>query len=207
MSHLRGLLVDFGGVLTSDLWESIRGATRRMGLPEDTILDLMGQDPEGHARFTALERGDIVQHEYEAFVGERLAIPADGLLASLCVDLQPVPEMADGIAVLRAMGIRVAVVSNSWGSGRFNPYLGYGLEELVDLVVISHEVRLRKPEPAIFSLALEGIGVTEDQTVFVDDVAANLVPARHMGMQVVHHRNSAQTLKRLGELFAVPLAI
>ena len=92
----------------------------------------------------------------------------------------------DLVRRVRAAGIRVAVLSNSWGSGDYDPYKGYDLEESFDAVVISDQVGLRKPDPAIYRLAAGKIGAEPRSCVFVDDTAANLPPAADLGMAVVH---------------------
>nr|WP_240948366.1 HAD-IA family hydrolase [Planosporangium mesophilum] len=109
--------------------------------------------------------------------------------------------MWKAISVLRQRGVRLAVVSNSWGAGYFSPYAGWGLENLVDAIVISHEVGMRKPEPGIFALALDLLGVRAAGAVFVDDIASNLEPARAMGMRVVHHTDSGCTVAELQRQF------
>jgi putative hydrolase of the HAD superfamily len=82
----------------------------------------------------------------------------------------------------RAGGVRVAALSNSWGTGDYDPYAGYELDELFDAVVISDQVGLRKPGPAIYELTASKIGLPPGDCLFVDDAEANLPPARELGM-------------------------
>lgn len=201
MTRPSGLILDFGGVLTSDLWRSVRSCARREGLPEDALLDLLHHDAEVHRSFVALERGEIAQADFERQLGRAAGIAGAGLLARMCADLVPQQAMLSAMAVLRNAGIRLAVLSNSWGSGYFSPYDGYDLADRVDVVVLSDRVRLRKPEPSINRTTVELLGAPASRCVFVDDVAANLAPAEAMGMRVVHHTSVAETLERLGELF------
>jgi putative hydrolase of the HAD superfamily len=144
--------------------------------------------------------------DFEPYLAARLGIPSNGLLASLVVDLRRDPDMWRAIAALHTNGVRIAVVSNSWGAGYFSPYAGWDLDQHVDAIVISHEVRMRKPDPGIFAVALDAVGVTADRAVFVDDMASNLIPAQAMGIHVVHHTDSADTIARLGRLFGVRLS-
>jgi FMN phosphatase YigB (HAD superfamily) len=74
-----------------------------------------------------------------------------GLLAKALADLKPRPEVIDLTRRARARGVRVAALSNSWGTGSFDPYAGWGMDEMFDAVVISDQVGLRKPDPEIFS--------------------------------------------------------
>jgi putative hydrolase of the HAD superfamily len=80
-------------------------------------------------------------------------------------------------------------------------YDGYDLEAKCDVLVYSEQVRLRKPDPAIFRLTADRLGVMPDACVFVDDVAHNLEPARQMGIAVVHHVESGATVQALQEMF------
>lgn len=203
MSPPEALILDFGGVLTTDVRTSMRDAARRAGICPEVVQRTLTEST-GRAGFAALERGEITQAEYEAHLGERFGVPSAGLLAQFCAGLRPDQAMCDTAAALRAAGVRVGVLSNSCGPGPFDLYAGWELAERFDAVVISHEVRMRKPEPEIFALALERLRVPADRSVFVDDVAAYLEPARAMGMRTIHHTDSAATVARLRELFARP---
>lgn len=106
------------------------------------------------------------------------------------------------VAELRASGVKIAILSNSWGSDDFDPYAPWNLSDLADVVIISDQVHMRKPEPAIFDLAIDKLGVTANQCVFVDDIAAYLEPARNLGMTVLHHTDAAATIRELRNLFS-----
>jgi putative hydrolase of the HAD superfamily len=105
--------------------------------------------------------------------------------------------------VLRARraGLRTGLLSNSWG----NEYPREGWDEMFDAIVISGEVGMRKPEPAIFAHALDLLGVEAGQTVFVDDLRVNVTAASELGFVGVHHVTYAQTAVELEALFGVPL--
>lgn len=195
------LILDFGGVLTTDLWESVRTCTRREGLPEDTLLELMRHDPHIHPLYVGLERGDVSQVEFETRLAAAAGIPAERLLARMCAHLQPEKAMLTAVATLRTGGVRIGILSNSWGSGYFSPYAGYDLDDRADAVIYSDQVRVRKPEQAIFEVMLERLDVAAADSVFVDDVPANLPPAEAMGISVIHHTDAQTTLARLRQIF------
>jgi epoxide hydrolase-like predicted phosphatase len=91
------------------------------------------------------------------------------------------------------------MLSNSWGDATH--YDGPLLEELFDAWVISGEVGLRKPDPAIYELAAERLGLAPEACVFVDDLPGNLKPAGALGMATVLHRgDAAATLAEIGAL-------
>lgn len=196
------LILDFGGVLTTDLWESIRGCARREGLAGDAFLDLLKHDPRVRALYLGAERGEVAQADFERGLAEAAGLSPQGLFARLCTDLRPDETMLTYVARLRATGVRVGILSNSWGAGYFDPYDGYDLDDRADAVVISDHVGMRKPEPGIFTLMVDKLGVPAHECVFVDDMAANLPPAQALGMQVVHHTAAPATIEALTGLFA-----
>ena len=105
-------------------------------------------------------------------------------------------------ACFKRAGVRTGLISNSWGSGRYDRRQ---FPELFDGVVISGEVGTRKPDPHIYELGAEAVGLPSDQCVFVDDLPGNLKPARAMGMATVHHVTADQTIEELEELLGVSL--
>ena len=203
----RGLILDFGGVLTSDFFEALRGFCRREGLPEDSLLHLISIDDGAKGVLVDLERGAIGQPEFEAQMAELLDVPQAGLLRRIAADLKPEEPMLQACEKLRRHGIKVGVLSNSWGSKPFDPYEPWRLEESFDSVVISDRVGLRKPDPRMFNLAYQGLGLGPEECVYVDDIAVYLEPARELGMRVVHHTDAAMTIRKLETIFAVRLPV
>ena len=108
--------------------------------------------------------------------------------------------MAEAVARARTAGIRVGVITNSWGTAPYDPYAAYQLDQRFDAVVISSQVGLRKPEPAIYRLAADELAVPLGGIVFVDDIAANLQPAKELGMAVIHHVDPGRTVHDLERL-------
>jgi epoxide hydrolase-like predicted phosphatase len=112
--------------------------------------------------------------------------------------------MVEGVRAARRAGVRTALLSNSWGDERYDREV---LAELFDAWVISAEVGMRKPEPAIYELAAERIGLPPEACVFVDDLPGNLKPARVIGMATIVHRGDADaTLREVGDLLGVDLS-
>jgi epoxide hydrolase-like predicted phosphatase len=101
------------------------------------------------------------------------------------------------VRALRRPGRRIALLSNSIG-GAYDREL---LDELFDACVISSEVGLRKPDPAIYELTADRLGLEPADCVIVDDLGGNLKPARALGMATVLHRGDAEvTLAEVGAL-------
>jgi putative hydrolase of the HAD superfamily len=202
----RALLVDYGGVLTSPPAESFRRWLERDRLDPARFRELvrgwLAADAPANIAHD-LETGRLTAAEFERRLTDHLVradgttADATGLLARMFADFRPEPSMVDSVRRLHASGVRTALVSNSWGFD----YPRDGWSELFDAVVISGEVGLRKPEPAVYLLAAERVGVPADDCVFVDDLPANVRGAAAVGMVGVHHTSPATTLAELEILF------
>jgi epoxide hydrolase-like predicted phosphatase len=101
----------------------------------------------------------------------------------------------------KAAGLSTALLSNSWGLD----YPREQWDELFDVVVISGEVGMRKPEARIYQLAAERLGVAPEACVFVDDLAPNIRGAQAVGMVGVHHVTPQQTIEELEALLGITL--
>jgi putative hydrolase of the HAD superfamily len=185
MSH-RGLILDFGGVVTTDLFAELSAFCVREGLDPDAFVRVLRDAPEGIEAFAAVEAGKIPQREFEITIGRLLGVGDHGLLTRALGGLRPRPEVLDLIQRTRNAGIRVGLLSNSWGEGEYDPYAGYDLDSMFDAVVISGDTGMRKPDLAIYLLATDELGVPPDECVFADDTAANLPAAEELGMATVH---------------------
>lgn len=201
-----GLLVDYGGVLTSDVFAAFAGFCEREGLDHGSVRDAFREDPVAREALFALELGTLGEAEFSSRLARVLGLApqaADGLVRRMWADLGPDEEMIEAVAAARAAGVRTAMVSNSWGAAlSYEPAL---IERLFDATVISHLERLRKPDPEIYALAARRIGLPAQRCVFVDDLPGNLKPARALGMATVHHTGAAETIPRLEALLGVAL--
>jgi putative hydrolase of the HAD superfamily len=122
------------------------------------------------------------QRGFEVTMGRLLGLDDNGLLERALADLRPRLEVIDLTRRARAEGVRVAALSNSWGTGDYDPYAGWELDQMFDAVVISDRVGLRKPSPEIYELTAAKIGLSPSECLFVDDTEHNLPVARDLGM-------------------------
>ena len=167
----------------------------------ESVVDLFTKNQEGAGILASLERGDTSQLDFEAATGRLLGVSSKHLVPRILADLKPDNAMLETIDNIRTSGNKVVILSNTWGLEPYNPYEPYDLDTRADAVLYSELVRLRKPDPEIFRIAVERAAVTPTSCVFVDDIAHNLDPARDMGMRTIHHTNSATTVKLLTEAF------
>ena len=199
----RGLLIDFGGVLTSNVFESFRAFCRDEGLDSEAFLEIMRRDPEAIRELRAVETGVLDEEEFARRLGARLGVAqTDGLVDRLFAHIEPDEAMLAAVRRARGAGIRTGLLSNSIGKGRYDRST---FPELFDGVVISGEVGLHKPQPEIFRLGAERIGVPPDDCVFVDDLRENCEAAEAVGMTAVLHRGADFTLPELERLLGVEL--
>jgi putative hydrolase of the HAD superfamily len=197
------LLVDFGGVLTTNVFDAFADFCRAEGLAPDTVRDRFMTDPAARELLEELEMGRIGEVEFELRFAELLGVePADRLIDRLFAGMVPEEAMLDAVRTARRAGIRTGLLSNSWGQHR---YERESFPELFDAVVISGEVGIRKPDPEIYALAAERLGREPERVVFVDDLPGNLKPARAIGMATVLHRDAETTLRELEEHLGVSL--
>jgi epoxide hydrolase-like predicted phosphatase len=202
--HLDAVLFDFGGVLTTSVWDSFADFCRGKGLEEDAVKRLFREDPGALADLRDLETGRVEEPEFERRFADRLGLDeATDLIDSMFRGMRPDPPMVEAVRAVRATGIKTGLVSNSWSTSHYDRNL---LAELFDAVVISADVGLHKPEPEIFLLAAERLGVEPDRCVFVDDLRENCAGAEAVGMTAVVHRDAADTVARLEALTGIALS-
>jgi epoxide hydrolase-like predicted phosphatase len=210
---LRGLLVDWGGVLTSGLDDALGRWAELDGLDFDAyyqaIVDWLAATP-AEAELNpihALERGQLAVPDFERKLAAVLIrrdgtpVPAEGLIERMFAHFEHQPQMSALIRRAKSHGIKTALLSNSWG----NTYPRETWDGLFDDIVISGEVGLRKPEPEIFRLAAERVSLELAECVFVDDLELNVDGARALGMTAVLHTSYDQTRRELESLFGVDL--
>src|SRR5215212_4558156 len=178
MTYYEGLLLDFGGVVTTDFFASLGAHCERLGVSHDSFRNLVTADPKGRELYHQVERGELSQPDFERQIAQLLGVQPAGLIQGLLADLRPEPLIAEAVARTRTAGVQVGVITNSWGTAPYDPYAAYQLDQQFDAVVISSQVGLRKPEPAIYRRAADELAVPLGRIVFVDDLAANLEPAR-----------------------------
>ncbi len=197
-----GLLVDYGGVLTTDLFASFRSFCELEGLDPLEIGRRFRHDPGSRELLVGLEEGRMAESDFESAFAKVLGVPEVGLIDRLFSGSAPDAGMIEAVRRARAGGIRTGLISNSWGTARYDRAQ---LGELFDGVVISGEVGMRKPTPRIYELGAEAVGLAAEECVFVDDLEFNLAPAQELGMATVHHQDTARTVGELEELLGLAL--
>jgi epoxide hydrolase-like predicted phosphatase len=192
------LLIDFGGVLTTSVWDSFDAFCREHGLEQGAVKALFRDDPAAVADLRELETGRIPEAEFERRFAERLGLEeASDLIDSMFRGMLPEPIMVEAVGAARRAGVRTGLISNSWSTDHYDRAL---LAELFDDVVISGEVGVHKPEPEIYLLACERLRVEPSACVFVDDLRENCTAAEAVGMMAILHRDPERTVAEIERL-------
>jgi putative hydrolase of the HAD superfamily len=202
----KGLLVDFGGVLTTNVFESFAAFCREEGLPEHHVRDAFRSSPEPRQLLFELELGTLEAEEFERRFAAAIGLPEDraqGIATRPFANSTADEAMLGAVAAAKRAGIRTGLISNSWGEALV--YDRDAFPDLFDTWVISHEVGLRKPDPEIYALAVDRLGVPAEECVFVDDLGGNLKPAAAIGMATIKHTAAGETIPQLEQLLGVPL--
>lgn len=205
MSRRTGLILDFGGVLTTSVPDCAVGFDRRAGLPEGTFLSVIAKDPGGAALYADLERGAITQAEWNERTAALLGVEGTNLLGRVLEDLHPEPSVVDAAQAARARGVKVGIFSNSLGTEPYDVYGGYDFDLLYDTVLISEHYKMRKPDPAIYKIMLSRMELPGEACVFVDDTARNLSPAEELGIATILAKDPADTIRQMEALLGIPL--
>jgi epoxide hydrolase-like predicted phosphatase len=206
---IQAVISDFGGVLTSPLMLAFDRVQEHIDVPGEAYGAAMAHSLEhdGVHPLYALERGEITEAEFLARVGRGLevvlgqAVSLHGLGERLMDALDPNQELFDYYGALkRERGLRFALCTNNvreWES-RWRSLLP--IDELFEVVVDSAFVGMRKPEPEIYALTLERLGLPAGACVFVDDLAANVEAARAAGIHGIVYTGTAQAIAELEAL-------
>jgi epoxide hydrolase-like predicted phosphatase len=198
-----GLLVDFGGVLTTNVFESFRSFCRKEGLEPDAFVDVFRSNDEARAQLRRVETGKITEEEFCGYLGPLLGVAdSEGLVNRLFAGMRPDYPMVEAVRRAKASGVRTGLISNSIGEGRYDRST---FPELFDGVVISAEEGIHKPQPEIYRLGCERVGLAAPDCVFVDDLKENCAGAEAVGMTAVLHRGAESTLPELERLLGVEL--
>jgi epoxide hydrolase-like predicted phosphatase len=201
---VRAVVVDVGGVLEivdDDTWPDrlVARWEDRQGLPRGTFQAAVTEGSEA-----SVTTGHVSEAQVRRMYRDALGLnddQADQLMAEMwdayCGELDV--AMHDFVAGLRPR-FTTAILSNSGDGARREEQRRFGFEDLVDVVIYSHEVGLAKPDPAIYALTQERLGVGPTEVVFLDDNAANVEAATHCGWHAILHRSTEDSLRIFSEI-------
>lgn len=198
---IKALISDFGGVLMRTRADGSRRALeQRLGLPPNTIeARVFSSDPSLKAMC-----GEISEDELWRTLERELDLPRFGMTRQEFQDGFFAEDFLDEelVAFIRSVrpGLKTGLISNAWDGLREVLHTRVPIVDAFDVIVISAEEKIAKPDPRIYHLALERLGVKADEAIFLDDFIENIDAAKALGLLGVHFRSSAQALQDIRAL-------
>ena len=199
---IRAIVSDFGGVLTTPLFEAFGLVQRDSGLPVEALGKAMArvQEEDGEHPLFELEKGRITEPEFlaklergiEAETGRHVGLHE--FSDRYWSHLHPNEPIIERMVALRAEGYRMALLTNNvreW-EPRWRSMLA--VDDIFELVVDSAFVGMRKPDPEIYELTVQRLGVPATECLFLDDIELNCETARQLGMTAVWFQSNDQAL-------------
>jgi putative hydrolase of the HAD superfamily len=200
---------DFGGVISSSPFEAFARFEAARGLPKDFIRTVNATNPHENA-WARLERSELdVAGFDEAFAGESRALGHEvrgaDVLPLLAGEIRP--EMVEA---LRRIGerLRTGCITNNFTAMDVSPMGGLYKAEIMRLfhhVIESAKAGVRKPDPRIYRMMTDALGVDPARCVYLDDLGINLKPAREMGMRTIKVGAPGPALAQLEDWVGFPL--
>jgi putative hydrolase of the HAD superfamily len=208
VARVQGIVSDYAGVLTAPLAASFRRYSELTGVPLEALGAALAAlaERDGENPLFALERGEITSATFLERVGDEVSaaigrtIDLGDFPRQYFAGLTPNEPMLDWLRRARAgHGLRLALLTNN--VREWEPlWRGEHIEELFETIVDSGFVGLRKPDPRIYALTLERLGLAAEECVFVDDLAPNVATARELGFHAILFADAEQAI---GEIEAL----
>jgi len=189
---MKALLLDFGGPVLRTPFELLRGGEVRAGLPQGSLTWTGPFDPLADVEWRRMQRGDITEREYwqrradefAALTGREASFRGlmDVLFAGAEDELVR-PEARDAVALAKRAGLSVAVLTNDMRAFHGDEWVArMSILGEMDVVVDGSVEHVLKPDPRIYRLAAERLGIDAEECLFVDDQPGNVDGARAVGM-------------------------
>jgi len=203
----KAVIFDFGGVITASPFEAFNRLEAERGLPQDFVRKLNATNPDSNA-WALFERAEIDAARFDAlFAAEARAagheLDGASVLAVLSGSIRP--AMVTALDRLKEAGYRLACITNNVPAGHGAGMARSGdshdayeqVFDLFEVIIDSSAVGMRKPDPRIYRMMTEALGVAPSDCVFLDDLGINLKPARELGMRTIKVGDPAVALAEL----------
>jgi putative hydrolase of the HAD superfamily len=202
---IRAVISDFGGVLTTPMVGSFNVFAERskiepasLGRALATVMQRDGAHP-----LYELECGRMSERTFMRTLEEALCeevgreITLAGFAELMWAGLAPNPPMIDLMEDLRAEGYRMALLTNNVREWEARWRALAPIDDIFELVVDSAFVGMRKPDPEIYELTVQRLGVPAEDCLFIDDIERNCDGARAVGMSAIVYRDVEQATSEI----------
>lgn len=211
---IEAILWDFGGVITSSPFEAFTAYEQKNNLPKDFIRGINSTNPDTNA-WAQFESNDIDADAFDTLFAQEAEaaghrVSGKDVLALLSGSIRP--RMVNVLKACKEH-YKIGCITNNVKSGA-GPGMARSSEKaqqiadimaLFDHVVESSELGIRKPNPRIYEVACEALGVSAERCVFLDDLGINLKPAKAQGMQTIKVISEAQACDDLQKITGLTL--
>jgi epoxide hydrolase-like predicted phosphatase len=205
MTAIEAIISDFGGVLTSPLLDSFAAFQESSGISLQELGMAMGAilEREGSNPLFELETGRITEAAFLQALGDELTaqlgrrVELHGFGERYFEHLHPNQRLIEYMRELRDRGYRMAICTNNVREWEERWRAKLPVDEIFGVVVDSAFVGTRKPEPRIYELTLERLGVAPGAALLVDDIELNCDAARELGMSAVWFRSTEQAIEEI----------
>jgi putative hydrolase of the HAD superfamily len=213
--HLRAVIFDFGGVITASPFEAFNRLETARGLPHDLVRRINSANPDANA-WARFERAEIDAWAFDTLFAAEAAtlghdLPGRDVLAVLAGSVRP--EMVAALDTLKAAGFALGCITNNVPAGR-----GAGMADdarlaadyapifaRFDHVIESSKAGIRKPDPRIYAMMCDMLGLSPGACVYLDDLGINCKPAAALGMSAIKVTSGQQALAELSALLGLAL--
>jgi len=211
MSRVEAVVCDFGGVLTTPLLGAFVGLQEQRGIPLEAFgaaLARAAEEDGGTNPLFELETGRMTEAQFAQRLGRALhaelgrEVDLARFGETFFEHLHPNDELFAFMRRLHGRGYRMAILTNNVREWEPLWRTMLPIDELFELVVDSGFEGVRKPDPRIYEVTLQRLGVAAEATLFVDDMEVNCDAARALGMQAVHFRSNAQAIGEIEQALA-----
>ncbi len=201
------VLFDFGGVITSSPFEAFNRMEAERGLPHNFVRQVNSANPDDNA-WAKFERAEIDAAQFDAFFAQEavaLGHELEGAAVLACLSGDVRPAMVHALDRLKASGYRLGCITNNMRAGH-----GPGMSrtdsgtavirdamERFEVIIESSKAGVRKPDPRIYAMACEALGIEPAECVYLDDLGINCKPAAALGMHAIKVTSGEQALADL----------
>jgi putative hydrolase of the HAD superfamily len=207
--QIQAVIWDFGGVISSSPFEAFAQFERERGLPRD-FLRRVNATNHLHNAWARFERAKIDLPGFDAAFAAESAALGHAVRGREVIELlggSIRPAMVEALRRLRPR-LKIGLITNNVRSPHSSGLHPSGRDEVMALfhhVIESSKAGVRKPDPAIYRLMSEALGVAPERSVFLDDLGVNLKPARAMGMHTIKVDDPDTALQQLEALVGFAL--